>query len=113
MKLDRESRLEERFWKKLWAAKTDAEVYRVYQKTYFAEIREAAICRLKDQELLRDIALNAGYTDERLPAIRRLTDVALLAVIAREDRNVEARQTADERLKKLNASSRAKKEVRP
>lgn len=85
MKLDRDSRIEERRLKTVQKTDGNKRLLRIWKKSPYADVRAAVIYKLKDQAALSHIAQNETMDELRCEAVRKLKDKALLAKIANED----------------------------
>lgn len=63
-----------------------------------AELRQAALRRLTDQQVLANVALEDEDQDVRKAAVAKMTDLAVLAKIAAEDDSFNVRWEADSRI---------------
>lgn len=83
-------------------ARSAAECQTLFERTAIHEpdnkLRLAAVCKLDNQNLLKQIAKNDNYEYIRLEAVKRLTDQSVLEYIAKNDLSFVVRDMAIERL---------------
>jgi hypothetical protein len=98
MKIDRDDRIEERQLRALRRTDTPSRLLRIWWRSPYADVRAAAIHKLKDQTALAYIARHERMDSLRCEAVRKLRDRELLAVIAETDENKVARYIARRKL---------------
>ncbi|MEA5035795.1 hypothetical protein [Cloacibacillus evryensis] len=85
--LDWDSRLEARQLKMIQRTKRDIQLFRLWKRSPYIEVRIAAIYKLKNQGLLSHIAQAEQVDELRYEAVRKLTDKTLLDKIAIKDKS--------------------------
>lgn len=83
--LDWDSWLEAHQLKMIQRTKRDIQLFRLWKRSHYIEVRIAAIYKLKNQEMLSHIAQAEQVDELRYEAVRKLTDKTLLAKIAIKD----------------------------
>lgn len=98
MKLDRDSRIEERQLRSLRRTNATARLLGIWRRSPYVDVRAAAIHKLQDQVALSYIACRERMEHLRCEAVRKLRDRALLAVIAETDDSETVRHVAHRKL---------------
>jgi len=98
MRLDRDDRIEERHLSAVRRANKPSRLLRIWRLSPYADVRAAAIHKLKDQTALACIARYERMDSLRYEAVRKLSDKALLAVIAESDESENVRHIARRKL---------------
>ena len=98
MRLDRDSRIEERQLRIIRRTSAPARLLGIWRRSPYVDVRAAAIHKLQDQVALSHIACRERMEHLRCEAVRKLRDGALLAVIAETDESDTIRHIARRKL---------------
>ena len=94
MRLDWDSRIEERQMKAIRRTNKSAKLLRIWRRSPYVDVRAAAIHKLLSQSALTHIARYERMEHLRCEAVRKLRNRALLAIIAETDESETVRYIA-------------------
>jgi hypothetical protein len=105
MYIEQVSRREERQLKTVQQMDDPKRLLGIWHRRPFIDVRVAVVYKLKEQSLLERVALHDTYSEVRCEAVKKLTDMIVLAHIAQNDENEFVHFIAKRKLEYINGGA--------